>query len=306
MVQKDSVMAKDCIFIIGPTASGKTKLSIDLAKELGGEIINADSMYIYKDMNIGTAKPTKQEMSNVPHHLIDIINPIDDFSVATYSKLARELISTIKLPIIVGGTGFYIDSILYNQSYGQCFDEKRRNEIKEYYATNGIDALYNRLKAIDPNTIVNKNDIKRVIRAIEISESTNIASSKLCDKSINSDINPIIICLNMDRAILYDRINRRVDQMISNGLIDEVKNMHSKYSNNLDKIVAIGYKELFDYIDGKTTIDESIELIKKRTRNYAKRQITWFKRYKNAMWFDLNKDSLDTILSTIKSKLTNK
>ena len=124
-------MAKDCIFIIGPTASGKTKLSIDLAKELGGEIINADSMYIYKEMNIGTAKPTKQEMSNVPHHLIDIINPIDDFSVATYSKLTRELISTIKLPIIVGGTGFYIDSILYNHSYGQCFDEKRRNEIKE-------------------------------------------------------------------------------------------------------------------------------------------------------------------------------
>ena len=257
-------------------------------------------------MNIGTAKPTKQEMSNVPHHLIDIINPIDDFSVATYSKLARELISTIKLPIVVGGTGFYIDSILYNQSYGQCFDEKRRNEIKEYYATNGIDALYNRLKAIDPNTTVNKNDVKRVIRAIEISESTNIASSKLCDKSINSDINPIIICLNMDRAILYDRINRRVDQMINNGLIDEVKNIHSKYSNSLDKIVAIGYKELFDYIDGKATIDESIELIKKRTRNYAKRQITWFKRYKNAMWFDLNKDSFDTILSTIKSKLTNK
>lgn len=286
---------KENLFIlIGPTAIGKTDLSIKLAQMMNGEIISADSMQIYKYMNIGSAKVTKEEMQEVPHHLIDNVYPDEDFTVANYKNHATTLISNInkegRLPIIAGGTGLYINSIVYNLQFTEVPpNESIRNQLELL----SNEDLYKELENID-NTSANKlnvNDRKRVIRALEIYKSTGKTMSEYNKdfRMENQDYNLVMIGLNMDRARLYDRINRRVDIMINSGLIDEVKGLlEMGYNKNLVSMQGIGYKEIIMYLEEEISLDESIALIKQKSRNYAKRQLTWFRRDERIKWMNLD------------------
>jgi tRNA dimethylallyltransferase len=286
---------KENLFIlIGPTAIGKTDLSIKLAQMMNGEIISADSMQIYKYMNIGSAKVTKEEMQEVPHHLIDNVYPDEDFTVANYKNHATTLISNInkegRLPIIAGGTGLYINSIVYNLQFTEVPpSESIRNQLELL----SNEDLYKELENID-NTSANKlnvNDRKRVIRALEIYKSTGKTMSEYNKdfRMENQDYNLVMIGLNMDRARLYDRINRRVDIMINSGLIDEVKGLlEMGYNKNLVSMQGIGYKEIIMYLEEEISLDESIALIKQKSRNYAKRQLTWFRRDERIKWMNLD------------------
>lgn len=286
---------KENLFIlIGPTAIGKTDLSIKLAQMMNGEIISADSMQIYKYMNIGSAKVTKEEMQEVPHHLIDNVYPDEDFTVANYKNHATTLISDInkegRLPIIAGGTGLYINSIVYNLQFTEVPpSESIRNQLELL----SNEELYKELEKVD-NTSADKlniNDRKRVIRALEIYKSTGKTMSEYNKdfRMENQDYNLVMIGLNMDRARLYDRINRRVDIMINSGLIDEVKGLlEMGYDKNLVSMQGIGYKEIIMYLEEEISLDESIALIKQKSRNYAKRQLTWFRRDQRIKWMNLD------------------
>lgn len=301
----------NCIIILGPTGSGKTELSLNLAKKTNGEIINADSMQVYKYFNIGTAKATEIEMQQVKHHLIDFLEPTQRFTVADYKKLAHEKIEQLmdehKTPIIVGGTGFYIDSILNNYSYG--FSEpnlETREKYNKLLQEKGKEFLFSILQEVDSETAnkLHVNDTKRVIRALEIYESAKTPKSNIIKNDIKNDstslISPLIVGLNMNREELYERINIRVDIMIKQGLLDEAKIIFEKYHDrNLQPMQGIGYKELFDYFEGKLTLDDSIEKIKKNSRNYAKRQLTWFRRNKEIIWFNKSDISNDEILESV-------
>lgn len=296
----------DSIIILGPTATGKTNLAISLAKALDTEIVNADSMYLYKYFNIGTAKPTNEELKEVKHHLVDFLEPTINYSVANYRDDAKEAIAKIrernKIPIVVGGTGFYIDSLIKSFSYGNS--EKNidlRNELLIEKEKFGNDYLYEKLKSIDEQSAfkLHKNDTKRIIRAIEIALSGNSKKSQLANNSEIILKAPLIIGLNLDREILYGRINARVDIMIESGLLDEVKNLYNKgfTPENCNAMKGIGYKEIVSYFRGEYSLEEAIDKIKQHTRNYAKRQITWFKRNSDIIWLnpinsDLTKDVL--------------
>lgn len=286
---------KENLFIlIGPTAIGKTDLSIKLAQMMNGEIISADSMQIYKYMNIGSAKVTKEEMQEVPHHLIDNVYPNKDFTVANYKNHATTLISNInkegRLPIIAGGTGLYINSIVYNLQFTEVPpSESIRNQLELL----SNEDLYKELEKIDNTSAdkLNVNDRKRVIRALEIYKSTGKTMSEYNKdfRMENQDYNLVMIGLNMDRARLYDRINRRVDIMINSGLIDEVKGLlEMGYNKNLVSMQGIGYKEIIMYLEEEISLDESIALIKQKSRNYAKRQLTWFRRDERIKWMNLD------------------
>lgn len=296
----------DSIIVLGATATGKTGLSIKLAKKLNAEIINADSMYVYKYFDIGTAKPTLEEMDGVKHHLIGYIDPKEDCSVASFREDARNAIAKLKeqniLPIIVGGTGFYIDSLIKPYTYGNvCRDDNLRQKLKRELDEFGSDYLYNKLKNIDAIAAnkLHPNDTKRVMRALEIAMLSNTKKSNINN---NSDVIlkcPLIIGLNIDRDILYKKINNRVDVMIENGLIEEVKSLYNQgYNvNNCNAMKGIGYKEILEYLDNKCTLDYAIDKIKQHTRNYAKRQLTWFKRNDNIIWMNpADKDIVDNIL----------
>lgn len=297
----------DSIIVLGATATGKTEFSIELAKRLNAEIINADSMYIYKYFNIGTAKPTQEEMNGIKHYLIDYIYPKNDYSVSQYRQDAKKIIEDLKLknilPIIVGGTGFYIDSLIKDFSYGNSQrDDKLRKELEDELSNFGVDFLYKKLKKLDPLSAskIHPNDTKRVIRAIEICLASHTKKSKSKNTADIILTNPLIIGLTLPRDFLYEKINKRVDIMIKNGLIEEVKKLRDRgfYTNNCNAMKGIGYKELLDYFDGKMTIEESIELIKQHSRNYAKRQITWFKRNENIIWIDpREKDCISNVLT---------
>lgn len=290
----------DSIIILGATATGKTGISIELAKRLNTEIVNADSMYIYKDLSIGTAKPTIEEMGGVVHHLIGIVDSDLDYNVANYREDAKNVILNMKeknlLPIVVGGTGFYINSLISDFSYGEnTHSEKLREELLRKVEREGKESLYNYLKTIDPivaNTL-NVNDTARIIRAIEIKKLTGKSKSEIVNNYPKILSHPLIIGLNMPREVLYNKINRRVDMMIDMGLLDEVKGLIDRglTPDNSQSMKGIGYKEIYEYIIGNCTIDEAIEKIKQHTRNYAKRQITWFKRYDNIHWFDTSTDN---------------
>lgn len=311
MVQ-ENCLNYDSIIILGSTATGKTGLSIDLAKALNSEIINADSMYIYKDLNIGTAKPTDDEMAGVKHHLISFIEPTSTFNVSEYRDYVIKIINDMKsrnlIPIIVGGTGFYIDSLIKNYSYGGV--EKNlalRKSLQDELEKFGKEYIYNKLKALDINAYnrLHINDTKRVIRAIEIA---TLSANKNIDNLEEPVLKkPLLIGLNMPREILYDRINKRVDIMINNGLIDEIKALCSRGLNPIDhqSMKGIGYKELYDYLNGNSTLDDAIELIKQHTRNYAKRQVTWFKRNENINWFNIleDKDIVPKIIDMLNKKI---
>lgn len=294
-------MKEKLFVLIGPTAVGKTELSIDLAKRLNAEIISADSMQIYKYMDIGTAKITEEEMEGVPHHLIDFLYPDEEYTVSDYQRDASRLITEInargRLPMVVGGTGLYINSLVYELNFAKAPpDEEYRVELEELAANYGIEYIHDLLSKVDPESAktISKKDKKRIIRALEVYKTTGKTMSEY-NKNFRKETDKYdlcMVCLNMDRQKLYDRINMRVDIMIENGLIDEVKGiLHKGYHKNLVSLKGIGYKEIIEYLDGNLTLDEAIEKIKKGSRNYAKRQLTWFRRDKRIKW--VNKDDFD-------------
>lgn len=295
------------ISVIGPTASGKTGLAVELAKHFNGEVVSADSMQIYKGMQIATAKPTIQEMQGIKHHLIDFLQPDQTYSVAMYVNDAKKCINDIhsrgKLPFVVGGTGLYVDSLLNNVKFSEEErDRKICNELNEIYKTQGVDALLDILSEFDDNSahrLKAEKNPKRIIRAIEFYKTTGKTITEQIENSKlePSPYNTIKLGLNFkDRQVLYDRINKRVDLMLDNGLLDEAKKV---LSNNLSQtsVKAIGYKELIPYFNCEKTLEECVENLKRETRRYAKRQITWFKRDKEINWLYVDELSSDDLLS---------
>ena len=283
------------LVICGPTASGKTALSIELAKKINGEIISADSMQIYKDMNIGTAKPTKEEMQGINHYLLDFVQPNERYSVAQYKKDAekaiKEIIKNGKKPIIVGGTGLYIDSLIYGIDYEDIkFDEEYREKLNKRAETEGLQNLYNEANQIDPEAMkkINQNDKKRIMRVLEIYNATGKTKTEQEKKSRKKPIeyDYKIFAINWEREKLYERINKRVDIMIDQGLIDEVKAIVEKYNEFPTAMQGLGYKEVVEYLNGNCTKEEMVEKIKMETRRYAKRQLTWFRKNKQTIWLD--------------------
>ena len=303
------------IVICGPTASGKTALSIELAKKINGEIISADSMQIYDEMSIGTAKPDKEEMQGIKHYLVGIVSPSKRYSVSEYKKDAicaiEEIISNKKSPIVVGGTGLYVNSLIYGIDYPEIeTDLKYRAELEEMANEKGLEYLYKMAKEIDEEAMKNisVNDKKRIIRVLEIYKETGKTKTEL---EIESRKNGIpyeykVFAINMPREILYDRINKRVDIMIEKGLIEEVEQLYSKYGKQLCTAAqGIGYKEVIDYLNKEITKEEMIEKVKMETRRYAKRQLTWFRKIPNIIWLDgLNnmQNNVNIILEGIKSE----
>lgn len=281
---------KDVIVICGPTASGKTKLGIELARKLNGEIISADSMQIYKDMDIGTAKPTPEERLMAVHHLVDFVSPNQRYSVADFKKDAvksiEDIISRNKIPIIVGGTGLYINSLIYNIDFKE---EKTDLEYRKSLEEKSVQELYENALKIDPEALkkISENDRKRITRILEIYHTTGKTKTKLEIESRKEvPYNYHIFVLSMDREILYDRINRRVDMMIKQGLIEEVQRVTREYDSFPTAMQGLGYKEVVEYLENKLTKEEMIEKIKQESRRYAKRQLTWFRAYKQAVWLD--------------------
>lgn len=289
-------MKEKLIVIVGPTGIGKTSLSLEIAKRLDGEIISADSMQIYQYMNIGTAKVLEGEMENITHHLLDFLKPDEDFSVSDFRKKAKQTITMInnknKIPILVGGTGLYVNSLVYDLNFTKvASDESIRSKLEEIRDDNGNEYLLNMLKEVDPKSAekINLNDTKRIIRAIEIYEISGKPMSQHNNnfRQLNNDYDLIMIGLNMYRQDLYEKINQRVDRMIDEGLVDEVKTLlDSGYGKDLISMQAIGYKEIIMYLEGTISLDRAIEMIKKGSRNYAKRQLTWFRRDHRIKWFN--------------------
>lgn len=305
-------MKTPLIVIAGPTASGKTALSIALAKRFDGEIISADSMQIYKYMNIGTAKPTPEEMCGIPHHLMDFLEPSVSFSAADYCKLAHKTISDIhvrgKLPIIVGGTGLYIDSLVSNVDFGAPDSHPEiRRELEALAEKDGNEAVHKILQEIDPETAekYHPNNLRRIIRAIEFYRLSGTTISHHAKEEKNSPYQAIWFAVNWDREVLYDRINRRVDIMMADGLLDEVKNLFEKgYDRTSTAMQGIGYKEFWDYFDGKDTLEETLELIKMNSRRYAKRQLTWFRRNKSIHWLEPCENMTDCAIQIVGEALS--
>ena len=294
------------IVICGPTASGKTALSIELAKKINGEIISSDSMQIYKDMNIGTAKPTQEEMQGIQHYLLDFVEPNQRYSVAEYKKDAENAIEKIlskgKIPIVVGGTGLYVDSLIYGIEYQDIkLDEEYRKELEKRVEAEGLEELYNEAQKIDPQSIekISRNDKKRILRILEIYKATG---KNKTEQEIESRKNGVkydykVFAINMEREKLYERINMRVDIMIENGLIEEVENLLEKYNEFPTAMQGLGYKEVVEYLQGKISKEEMIEKIKRETRRYAKRQLTWFRKNKQTIW--IGPHDLQKILNEI-------
>ena len=284
------------IILTGPTAVGKTNLSINLAKKLNAEIISADSMQIYKYMDIGSAKVTNEEMQGIKHYLVDEVTPDYSFSVSEFQERAYNYIDDItnkgKKVLVTGGTGLYLNSLIYNMDFAKSdanneIREKLRLELEEY----GIDYMHNKLRELDNEAAerIHKNNTKRVIRAIEVCLSGEKMNDFSNDLKFNEKYKPIIIVLNREREHLYERINKRVDIMMESGLIDEVKTLlNMGYTKDMISMQGIGYKEIIKYLDGEYTLEEAIEIIKRDSRRYAKRQLTWFRRYSDAKWFNLD------------------
>lgn len=289
-------MQKQKVIIIGgPTASGKTALSIELAKTINGEIISADSMQIYQEMNIGTAKPTKDETQGIRHYLLDFVSPEQRYSVADYKKDAKKAIGEIlakgKVPIVVGGTGLYIDSLIYEIEYPNIeFEEAYRIKLEKRVKEQGLERLYQEAKQIDPIAIqkISANDEKRILRILEIYHATGKTKT---EQEIESRKNPPqydyqVYALKWDREILYQRIHKRVDQMIEQGLIGEVEKILENHNCFPTAMQGLGYKEVVQFLQGQMTKEEMIEKLKMETRRYAKRQMTWFRKNKQTVWLE--------------------
>ena len=286
-------MPQKVLVICGPTASGKTRFAVDCALKFNTEIISADSQLIYKDLNIGTAKPTEEEMRGIKHHMIDVVEPTESFSVSDYGKMALPTLENLllqgKMPIICGGTGFYINSLLFDLGYGNAAaDEKIREKYAEFLKNYGKDALFQKLKEVDPETanVLHPNDTKRVIRALEIYEVSGNKKSAQSD-SLIPKYEFIAVAINYPRAELYERINCRVDKMFEDGLVEEVQGLlYRGVDENCQCMRAIGYKEVVFGLKNNDLQSTMSDIIKQNTRHYAKRQITFFKKMPNLVWID--------------------
>lgn len=308
-------MKQKLLVIGGPTAVGKTDLSIKIAKKLNGEIISADSMQIYKYMDIGSAKVTKDEMDGVKHHLIDVIEPEVPFSVADFKEYGvralDEIISRGKFPIISGGTGLYINSLTCNMSFTEAEkDEEYRAYLENLAIEKGNEYIHEMLKECDPVSYkeIHANNRKRVIRALEVFKLTNkpFSSYNVGDDFYNSDYDVYYYVLTMDRSKLYERINKRVDIMMEKGLLSEcIRLKEMGYTSDIQSMQGIGYKEILYYLDGKISLDEAINMIKQGSRNYAKRQLTWFRRDKRCIFLDKDIMSDAEILDKVINDIRN-
>jgi len=303
-------MRSKVLVIAGPTAVGKTKIAIEVAKRLNGEIISADSMQIYKKMDIGTAKPTIEEMDRIPHHLLSVVEIGEKFSVVDFQKMAFECIEDIlsrgKVPIVCGGTGLYINGLIEEIDYGEVTSsDELREELEKVAAEKGNEYLYEELKAVDKESAerIKLNDTKRIIRALEVYKvtGTTITEFQRRSKEKEKKYDYIVVGLSMDREKLYERINLRVDLMMKDGLLEEAKAVLDEMGKNdkLTSFQAIGYKEFLPFFEGLTPLDEVAEMIKQESRRYAKRQITWFKKTPGLYWVDVQEASLaiDEIVS---------
>lgn len=309
MVQENS-LTEFAVVICGPTGSGKSNLAIELASLIGGEIISADSIAIYKGLDIGAAKPNVEDRKLVAHHMIDIAEPIAEYSVAQYKEDSRKIMADIlsrgKVPIICGGTGYYIDALLYDFSYGNCQkDENFRKKCDEIIEEKGIEFLYERLKSVDPETYItlHVNDKMRIVRALEIFETTGVKKSEITDKKT-----PVIpffaYSYDYRRDELYSRINERVDKMFDQGLVAEVENLLTYVSPSAQSMQGIGYKEIVDGLKNNSSVSDMKESVKLNTRHYAKRQITWFKRLENITYLKPECGAI-TVKDDIYGKLRN-
>lgn len=305
------------IILTGPTAVGKTAISIGLAKAVDGEIISADSMQVYRKMNIGTAKIQQSEMQGVRHHLIDILDPGEDFNVVLFKKYALEAMKDIysrgKIPVVVGGTGFYIQALLYDINFeDNDNDMSYREELQTLAAEHGNSYIHDMLAGVDPESAekIHENNVKRVIRALEFYKKTGtkISEHNEAESQKESPYNFEYFVLNDDRQKLYDRIDRRIDIMLEDGLLDEVRSLVDEgYSRDLVSMQGLGYKEMIDYIQERYTLDEAVYTLKRDTRHFAKRQVTWFKREKQVTWVNKNEfDSEADILSFMIERLREK
>ncbi len=286
---------KPLLILTGPTAVGKTKASIALAKALNGEIISADSMQVYRYMDIGTAKIKSNEMEGIPHHLVDVLDPSDEFSVAHFKKMALESIEEIykkgKLPIIVGGTGFYIQALLYDVNFTPKQESAFREQLEQELIEKGAEYLHDKLKSIDNASAekIHRNNTKRVIRAIEYFYETGKKISEHNEEAREKDspYDFVYFVLNDERSNIYQRIDLRVDQMIEEGLVEEVKSLlHKGYQKDLVSLQGLGYKEIIAYLNEEMTLEEAIYILKRDTRHFAKRQLTWFRRERTVTWVD--------------------
>lgn len=312
---------KPLIVLTGPTAVGKTALSVELAKKIGGEIISADSMQVYKYMDIGSAKIKKEEMQGIAHHLIDVLNPEEEFHVFRFQEMAKKAMEGIyergHIPIIAGGTGFYIQALLYDIGFGEeegASDVRLR--LEKEAAEIGNEALHERLKLVDPESaeMIHPNNVKRVIRALEFYE-LNGSKISLHNKTEREKESPYHFCyfvLNDERELLYQRIEARVDEMIQEGLVDEVHRLKDMgYHKAMVSMQGLGYKEILAFLDGECTLEEAIRVIKRDTRHFAKRQLTWFRRERDVIWvnkqeFDYNNQKILEYMETFYSKVISK
>lgn len=282
------------IIITGPTASGKTALSIDLAKKIDGEIISADSMQVYRHMDIGSAKVMKEEMDGIPHHLIDVLEPSEEFNVVVFQSMAKKAIEEIysrgRVPIVAGGTGFYIQALLYDIDFTETTDDKElREKLEKKAETEGSEALHRLLREVDPESaeVIHPNNVKRVVRAIEFFYKTGKKISEH-NKEERQKFSPYefsYYVLTPPRSVLYNRIDNRVNKMIKQGLVEEVKTLKNMgYTREMVSMQGLGYKEILDYLNGEISLDEAIYTIKRDTRHFAKRQLTWFRRERDVRW----------------------
>lgn len=304
-------MKEKVIVIVGPTAVGKTKLSIDIAKKFNGEIISGDSMQIYKGMDIGTDKISAKTMANIRHYMIDIVKPSESYSVAQFQERVRFHLKQIndnnKLPVIAGGSGLYIDAILHDYNFkNRKRDEILTKELEQIYKSEGIEPLYKELQRVDKEQAdkIHPNNVRRVIRALEMYKTTGQTMSEIHKSQKQTSIfNYKMIGLEMNREILYNQINRRIDFMVEKGLVEEVQMIVNKFGIDAPSLNAIGYKEIIPYLEGENTLENCINLLKKNTRNYAKRQMTWFKNKMNVQWYQLDRQTYEQSLQMIQSDI---
>lgn len=305
-------MSQKVIAIVGPTAVGKTSLSLKIAKNFSGEIISGDSMQIYRGMNIGTDKISPDEMQGISHHMLDIKDPDESFSVADFQQYVRQHITNIqaknKLPMIVGGTGLYIQAVLYNFTFDdRKRDEQFTKELELKVEREGVNSIYEELQQIDPKQAkkIHPNNYRRVIRALEIYHTTGKTMSEHHALQQSEPLyNYKIIGLTMEREYLYEQINARVDEMVDEGLLEEVEHLYEKGYKNCQSMRGIGYKEIIPYLEGEATLDECIEQLKRNTRRYAKRQFTWFENKMNVHWYRMDPEhrdeSIERIITNVK------
>ena len=312
-------MKKPLIILTGPTAVGKTKASIGLAKAINGEIISADSMQVYKYMDIGSAKIRPEEMDGIKHYLVDVLDPEEEFHVVKFQQMAKEALNEIyakgKIPIVVGGTGFYIQALLYDIDFTESNEDlSYRQELEELANIHGVEYVHSMLREVDPVSAesIHANNLKRVIRALEFYKQTGekISDHNEKERAKESPYDFCYFVLNDDRERLYNRIDLRIDQMLEEGLVSEVTALKNKgYTKDMVSMQGLGYKEILDYLNGECTLEEAIYILKRDTRHFAKRQLTWFRRERDVIWInkqDYNHDEeeiLQKIIDTIEERI---